>query len=1001
MRTKIVSLFLLVALVVTPLVACSTGVPTADFSYTPAAPTTDDAILFSDSSTDSDGSLIAWDWDFGDGTTATTQNPTHSYSAAGSYVVALTVTDDSGATDTKVVNLTVAAGAPGIGKWDAIEILVKEIIPPAAGEDRISAFMLSEPLLSGDTISSDSGQDYPVNTKTWFIFIDDNPEAFYAHATRYVFINASDGSYTISNESWPPDINGYSMWDPQLGKGHLLELWSVLDIPMPLTAVASTAPEADYGDAPDGQDAYYGVVGHFPTLFATTNSLLGRPGVHTLNVGEETLGLRVSAEVDALDPNDPDGRPNLVDADKDERMYVITEEDEARLAFTVSVSLGAPDLTRYANALIDFDYSGNWSESSYGEEWVTVNLAVDVDPGDSETVMTPLFDWNGPAVSPTAGWTTGVWMRVSLTREQVDESLFANEGGWDGSGEFTYGEIEDHFIILSDVPALPTTAYHWPPPPGGNGNGNGNGGGGEPPPGSETGPCGYQINYLVLIINCGDKYSHLARGLNIAQQASSSMSQVTQDQGYTPAGNLSPSGSGDSQTSVSNIGQAIADLAAQAKCGDHVLIYICGHGGKKSSSSPEGGISIYNSSGGKTGEKLTPSDLAGFLGSFQNCDGEDCGTPGCCHVSVIIESCYAGNFNVPGLNDMDNIKVAGSSSNTPAQGCMPGGGVYTAGYVSDSKDAGADQSDPPNGVDPMEAHSSASDAVSQNNSRSGKSQQPWSSGDWCECKCPCSPDIDVEKWVWDDSMGMWGTATEANLGDAVAFRLEIENTGVCRNILDLEIVDVMDDCLQFADESILFYNGLPIGNLPPDAISAVDGGTQLSWSLPESEIGQMEPGDVIAIEYYAYATEPGPNLNTVFASAHCSYTYTNIVTDQDTVTVWVEQEEIEPETVLHGYLEVGAQCYCEGSICVYCDVTASFEVTDLTVGDYPITNVALYMNGIKVFDSGPINSTYYANSFPLPEAGCGATYNFQLVATNSIGLQVEPTQPITTPSECQ
>ncbi len=986
MRTKtiIIACFLVIALMASPLVGCGGNrSPIASFSYTPAAPTTDDMVSFSDSSSDSDGSIMTWAWDFGDGNSSSVQNPSHSFAAAGSYVVALTVTDDGGASDTESVNVTVAAAPPGIDKWDAIEILVKEIIPPAASEDRISAFMLSEPLRAGDTITSESGASYDITKRTWFIFIDDNPEAFYAHDTRYVIMDARDGSYNIYDDSWPPEINGYSMWDSQLGKGHLIELWSVLDIPVPLTPAASDAPAADYGDAPDGQYAYYGIPGHFPTLFHTANSHFSLPGGHTLNVGEEMLGLRVSAEVDALDPNDPDGRPNLVDADKDERIYVIMEQTEARLAFTVSVSLGAPDVTRYTNALIDFDYSGNWSQSSYGAEWVVVNLEVDVDPGDSETILTPLFDWANPTPP-----TSGVWMRLALTRAEVDESLFSSVGGWDGSGQFAYGEIEDHFVCLTSMPPLPENVIHWPPPPP-NGNGNGNGGGGEPPPpGPEKGPCGYDINYLVLIINCGDKYSHIAQGTPIAQAASSSMAGAAQDQGYTSAGNLGPG-----NNSLNDIGQAIADLAAQAKCGDHVLIYICGHGSKKSSKRPEGGITIYDSAGRKTGELLTPSALAGFLDAFDSCKDADCGTAGCCHVSVTIESCYAGNFDIPGLNDQEGMVVAGSSTDTPAQGCMPGGGVYTAGFVRGSNNPDADKSDPPDGVDPQEAHNSAAGACTK--------QQPWSKGKWCECKCPCQPGIDVEKWIWFGEAG-WVKEMQAEPGQVIDFIIDIENDGVCRDIIDLEIVDVLDDCLDYADEAILYYNGIPMGYLPPDDISAVAGGTQLTWDLSDV-IEALSPGETLSIEYYAEAIEPGINTNEVFGSAHCSYNYDNIVTDQDHVTVWVGQapEDLEPQDVLHGTLTVGYQCTCnQYHECMYCTVTASFEVTDLTQGTYPITNVALYLNGDKVFDSGTINTTYYANSFPIPGAACGTTYNFQLVATNSIGLQVLPTKGVTTPTSC-
>jgi alpha-tubulin suppressor-like RCC1 family protein len=64
-------------------------------------------------STDSDGTVEHYDWDFGDGatssgTTATTQ---HQYAATGTYPVTLTVTDNSGATDV-VTHQVVAADEP-------------------------------------------------------------------------------------------------------------------------------------------------------------------------------------------------------------------------------------------------------------------------------------------------------------------------------------------------------------------------------------------------------------------------------------------------------------------------------------------------------------------------------------------------------------------------------------------------------------------------------------------------------------------------------------------------------------------------------------------------------------------------------------------------------------------------------------------------------------------------------------------------------------------------
>lgn len=86
--------------------------PTADFSYTPVSPTDLDTITFADQSTDEDGDVVAWAWDFGDNTTSTLQNPTHKYADNGTYVVKLTVTDDKGATATKQQIITVSNDPP-------------------------------------------------------------------------------------------------------------------------------------------------------------------------------------------------------------------------------------------------------------------------------------------------------------------------------------------------------------------------------------------------------------------------------------------------------------------------------------------------------------------------------------------------------------------------------------------------------------------------------------------------------------------------------------------------------------------------------------------------------------------------------------------------------------------------------------------------------------------------------------------------------------------------
>lgn len=82
--------------------------PVASFSYAAS----DLTATFTDTSTDPDGTVASRSWAFGDGVTSSSQNPVHAYAAAGTYNVALTVTDDRGGTNTATQAVTVTAPPP-------------------------------------------------------------------------------------------------------------------------------------------------------------------------------------------------------------------------------------------------------------------------------------------------------------------------------------------------------------------------------------------------------------------------------------------------------------------------------------------------------------------------------------------------------------------------------------------------------------------------------------------------------------------------------------------------------------------------------------------------------------------------------------------------------------------------------------------------------------------------------------------------------------------------
>ncbi len=77
----------------------------ADFRVDPAAPVRGQQVRFFDQSV---GAVSAWSWTFGDGGSSTERNPRHTYTHAGVYSVALTITG-AGVSDTLVRNVVVSS----------------------------------------------------------------------------------------------------------------------------------------------------------------------------------------------------------------------------------------------------------------------------------------------------------------------------------------------------------------------------------------------------------------------------------------------------------------------------------------------------------------------------------------------------------------------------------------------------------------------------------------------------------------------------------------------------------------------------------------------------------------------------------------------------------------------------------------------------------------------------------------------------------------------------
>ena len=107
------------------------------------------------------------------------------------------------------------------------------------------------------------------------------------------------------------------------------------------------------------------VIGRFPTRLDTRSS--PNPGAHVLTPGPDRLGETVTSEAGADDRADPDGVPNLINADGgDDGVTALTlslDQVPAQATLEVSVALTAtaPPGPRYLNVLVDMNLDGRWS----------------------------------------------------------------------------------------------------------------------------------------------------------------------------------------------------------------------------------------------------------------------------------------------------------------------------------------------------------------------------------------------------------------------------------------------------------------------------------------------------------------------------------------------------------------------------------------------------------------------------------------------------------------
>ncbi len=152
------------------------------------------AVSFSSAgSSDSDGTIVSYAWDFGDGGTSTAVNPTHTYTATGTYNVSLTVTDDGGATGNDATIATIS---------DTTAPAVPTALAATAGDGSVALDWADngEADLAGYTVkrATTSGGPYTALNGTLLTVSNYTDTGVVNGTTYYYVVTASDNA---ANES--------------------------------------------------------------------------------------------------------------------------------------------------------------------------------------------------------------------------------------------------------------------------------------------------------------------------------------------------------------------------------------------------------------------------------------------------------------------------------------------------------------------------------------------------------------------------------------------------------------------------------------------------------------------------------------------------------------------------------------------------------------------------------------------------------------------------------